>query len=147
MKRSNLLTILHWAFVERHGWFVNGLDPAGGAWNHSSSTVIFKQHANNAIHVLFEEKLTSGGFGFHHTAVLAATFESLVHADCVERLCTAYRMLDLSIDAQIGETEANGILKVYLVIYVQGTNYASAQASSTFTPLNSIGACTHCVCA
>ena len=89
--------VLHRLFVQRHGWFVNGLDTAGDAWNSSSPTGIFKQHADDNVHGLFEEKLTSSGFDLHHTAVLAATFECLVHADCVERLHTAYRMLGFSV--------------------------------------------------
>ena len=71
----------------------------------------FKQHADDNVHGLFtgQEKLTSSDFDLHHTVVLAATFECLVHVDCVERLHTAYRMLGFS------------------VMYVQGMSRSTVQ--------------------
>merc|ERR1719162_2751084 len=83
---------------------------------------------------LFEEKLTSSGFDLHHTAVLAATFESLVHADCVERLRTAYKLLGFSVDAQMSEKEANEIIKAYMVMYVEGMNHSTVTLAE-FRPI------------
>ena len=74
--------------------------------------------------LLKKKQLTIRCFYLHYSTVLAATLESLVHADCAERLCTAYRMFDFSVDARISKREANEVLKAYMVVYVQGTNYA-----------------------
>ena len=103
--------MLHRLVVLRHGWFVYGLDTTGDAWNISSPTGTSSSMQTILSTGLFtgQEKLTSSGFDLHHTAVLAAAFECLVHADCVERLRTAYRMLGFS------------------VMYVQGMNQSTVQ--------------------
>ena len=76
------------------------MDAIGDAWSSSSPTVIFKQHSNVDIHALVEDKLTTSGYDMHHTAALAATFENLVRANCVERFWMAYRMFGFSVHAQ-----------------------------------------------
>lgn len=117
--------LLHRLFVQRHGWFVNGLDPAGDAWNSSSPTEIFRQHAGEDVHNLFESKLSADGFDLHHVAVLAATFESLVHSDSVERLRGAYRVLGHSeSEGSLTDEEADKVVRAYMVMYVLGQDHS-----------------------
>ena len=52
------------------------------------------------------DSLTNSGFDLHHIAVLAATCESHAHADNIERLHTALKMLVFSVDAQRSESGA-----------------------------------------
>ena len=80
----------------------------------------FRQLADDDVNGLFKVSLMSSGFNLHLTAVLAPTCEGLVHTYCVERLRTAYRMLGLSVGAQMSQNEANVIIKAYIVMYVQG---------------------------
>merc|ERR1740121_3180343 len=87
---------LHRLFVDRHGWYVKGLEPGGAAWNASSPASIFEKHADVDVYNLFEERLGNHTFNLHHVAVLAATLESFVHTETVERLHAAYRLSDLS---------------------------------------------------
>merc|ERR1719230_2014928 len=74
--------LLHRLFVQRHGWFVNGLENAGETWNSSSPAQVFREHADG-VHDIFEDKLSSKGFTLHQIAVFAATLEALVHTDSV----------------------------------------------------------------
>ena len=72
---------------------MDDLATAGDACDCFSPTGIFKRHADDDVHGFLAEKLTSSGFVLHHTAVLAAAFESFARADFVERLRAAYRIL------------------------------------------------------
>merc|ERR1712048_1423260 len=87
--------VLHRLFVDRHGWYVKGLRPEGEAWNTSSPADIFIEHGGKDVHNLFIERLSSHTFNLHHTAVLAATLESFVHTEAIERLDVAYRLANL----------------------------------------------------
>ena len=71
--RDGVRYVLHRLFVQRHGWFVNGMVPAGDARNSSSPPGIFKQPSDEDVHGLFEKELTSSGLDFHHVGVLAET--------------------------------------------------------------------------
>ena len=71
--RDDVRYVLHRLFVQRHGWFVNGMGPAGDAWNSSSPTGILSQPSDEDVQGLFEEKLTSSGLDFHYADVLAET--------------------------------------------------------------------------
>ncbi|CAK0862346.1 unnamed protein product [Prorocentrum cordatum] len=123
---------MHRLFVQRHAWFVQGLDPAGESWNTSASTL----------------------------AVMGATFENLVHAEALGRLEHTYRvqaeisesLLVLNLDPRhelvvgknrgerIKETsggfervgdplsrdEALDVIQSYMAMYVLGMNFSSA---------------------
>jgi len=117
--------VLHRVFVQRHGWFVNGLDPAGNAWNSSSPAEILRTR-QDGVQDIFESRLTNGGFDLHHVAVLAATFESLVHQDSVERLRGAYRVLGLSeSEGSLSEQDAAKVIRAYMTMYVLGLDHAN----------------------
>jgi hypothetical protein len=114
--------VLHRVFVQRHGWFVNGLHAAGDAWNSSSPTAVFEQHAKNH-HSFFEEKLTREGFDLHHVAIFAAALEALVHGESEERLRAAYRLLGLSSDENMSDQDAKRVVKAYMLMYIHGSNH------------------------
>ena len=80
-------------FLQRHGWFVNGLDASGDAWDSSTPTGFFRQHADADAHGPLDGKLTSSRFDLHHIVVLAATFECLDHVDRIKRLVQPTRCL------------------------------------------------------
>jgi len=118
--------LLHRLFVQRHGWIVNGLDAAGDAWNSSSPTDIFKQHGGQQLHSFFQNKVDADGFDLHHIAVLAATFESLVHAENIERLRSAYRVLGYSeSEGVLTDEEADKVVRAYMIMYVLGHDHTS----------------------
>jgi len=110
--------LLHRLFVQRHGWFVIGLDNAGESWNSSSPTAVFQDHAEDH-HALFNDRLSSQGFGLHQVAVFAATLETLVHGESLERLKAAYRVLGLSPSETLSEEEAVQTIRAYMLIYNQ----------------------------
>jgi len=110
--------LLHRLFVQRHGWFVIGLDNGGDSWNSSSPAAVFQDHAEEH-HALFDEKLSRHGFALHQVAVFAAALETLVHSESLERLEAAYRVLGLSRSETLSEEEAVQAIRAYMLIYNQ----------------------------
>merc|ERR1719409_2561057 len=86
---------LHRVFVQRHGWSIKGLDPAGAAWNSSTATGILKDQVPSYIQSLFEQRLGGHGLGLHELAVFAATIEHLVHNEAIGRLGAALKLHNL----------------------------------------------------
>merc|ERR1719343_1848815 len=111
--------LLHRIFVQRHGWFILGLDSKGEAWNSSSPAQVFEtlnQHQH--IRSVFDDKLTGKGFDLHQVAVFAATLENLIHTESVERLQTSYRLLGLDTAENLSEQDVEKVVKTYMVIFV-----------------------------
>lgn len=119
--------MVHRYFVERHGWFVLGLDAAGDAWNSSSPAAIFKEHGEQ-VHTLFEDKLFDHkGFNLNQVAVFAATVESFIHSENLERLHAAYRFTGLSHrESTASEEMVTAVMETYMLLFVLGVNHSSA---------------------
>merc|ERR1719352_1977044 len=84
--------LLHRVFVQRHGWFIRALEPAGNslaAWNSSSPTSILEERVPTHVQELFEKRLGSRGLGLKEIAILASSLEHLVHVEALSRLRTA----------------------------------------------------------
>merc|ERR1719326_1590416 len=77
---------LHRLFVQRHGWFIKGLDAAGGHRNSTAGAGLLKEQVPAYVQDLFEKRLGGRGFGLHELGVLAATIEHLVHTEAMKRL-------------------------------------------------------------
>jgi len=130
--------LLHRLFVDRHGWFVRGLDSGGEAWNSSSPAEVFKNY-DGQVHGFFEERLSSNGFSLDEVAVLAATLESFVHAETVERLSSAFWLEDLS-EATRGTSEAQVLkaMDTYMLMYVLGLNHTNVSKTEVTANLEVI---------
>merc|ERR1719203_2547279 len=88
---------LHRYFVLKHGWYMLGLDPAGGAWNASVGmpSTIMKDRAPAYIQSLFEERQHSRGLGLHELAVFAAVLSDLVNREATGALHKVFSDLRL----------------------------------------------------
>jgi hypothetical protein len=92
LAHSTVRYALHRLFVQRHGWFINGLHDAGGYRNSTSSAGLLKEQVPAYVQELFEERLGGRGFGLHELGVLAATIEHLVHNEAVKRLGVTFKV-------------------------------------------------------
>jgi len=115
--------LLHRLFVQRHGWFVNGLDNGGEAWNSSSPTAVFAEHAADH-HGVFEDNLHKG-FGVHQVAVFAAALEALVHGESMSRLQAVYRVLGMTESETLTDQEGAEAIRAYMIMYISGANTSS----------------------
>jgi len=112
---------LHRLFVQRHGWFIKGLDAAGGHRGNSSADVgLLKAQVPAYIQDLFEQRLGGRGFGLHELGVLAATIEHLVHSEAVKRLGHAFKVHRYLPTSVMTTSEADSVLDTYMTSYILG---------------------------
>jgi hypothetical protein len=115
---STVRYALHRLFVERHGWYIKGLNPMGGHWNSSSPTGILKDRVPSYIQGLFEQHLGGKGFGLRELTVFAATIEHLVRDEAMTRLTLAYEAKGLPLDDYITDEEADDVLDAYMEMFL-----------------------------
>jgi len=118
--------LLHRVFVDRHGWFVEGLANRGESWNSSSPASFFAAHSGDEVEDVFEKRLGDRGLSLHETAVFAATLESLVHEETHERLKAAYSVLRVNADAEsTKEVQVERVIDTYMLMLVLGLNHTT----------------------
>jgi len=130
--------VLHRLFMEKHGWFVKGLEPAGEAFNSSSPTDILKDRVGEHVQGFFEDRLGAHGFGIHEIAVLAATLENLVHEEAVDRLSGAYTGAGLILEGKASDLEMDTAIDTYMAIYIMGKNHSLMTPAEIQFTLSSI---------
>eukprot|EP00928_Gymnodinium_smaydae_P021261 TRINITY_DN1827_c1_g2_i1.p1 TRINITY_DN1827_c1_g2~~TRINITY_DN1827_c1_g2_i1.p1 ORF type:complete len:580 (+),score=114.07 TRINITY_DN1827_c1_g2_i1:99-1742(+) len=95
--------VLHRLFSERHGWFVSGIELHGGVYNSSK----------------VGQALKSGGrFSLRQLARFAATLETLVHTENMERLGEAFDMVGFSRDRSRKDADVELVLEAYMMLFV-----------------------------
>jgi hypothetical protein len=113
---------LHRLFVERHGWFVRGIEAGGETWNSSSPSMVLEGRVPEHVQELFEKRLGGHGFSLHEMAVLAATLEHLVHNESIERLRDTYSALQMSLDVAASQEAVTEVIDAYMAVYIIGLN-------------------------
>merc|ERR1719160_2276258 len=88
---------LHRLFVQRHGWFIKGLDVAGGHRNTTSDAGLLKEHVPAYVQDLF-----------------------------VKRLGDAFRVHDYLPTSLMSESEADEVLDTYMTSYLLGEDLSNA---------------------
>merc|ERR1719210_2938505 len=86
---------LHGYFVQRHGWYVRGLSDVGEGFNATSQTGVLQDRVEEFVQGVFEQKLGAHGLNQREMALLAATFENLVHQETRDRLNSAIVALNV----------------------------------------------------
>jgi len=121
--------MLHRHVVQQYGWFIRGLEP-----NTGSDKAALEQGGNKTFQGLqewvptflqdFLEKLQGGrGINLRELAVLAATFEDLIHKEAVHRLGMTFHSLELPNTTLLDQPKLREALEVYLMIYMLGGNF------------------------
>merc|ERR1719461_787838 len=93
LESSTVRYALHRYFVQKHGWYVQGLSPAGSSLTNSSSAAIVSEMAPAYIQTLLEKQLRHAGMQLQDLAVFAATLSDLVHSEGVKHLHAVYEIL------------------------------------------------------
>jgi hypothetical protein len=130
--RATVRYALHRLFVQRHGWFINGLHAAGSHRNSTSSAGLLKEQVPAYVQELFEKRLGGRGFGLHELAVLAATIEHLVHNEAVSRLGDAFKLHNLLPTSIMNESEVDSVLDTYMTGYILGENLLNMTVEEAF---------------
>jgi len=126
---STVRYALHRLFVQRHGWFIKGLDAAGGHRNSSSGAGLLKEQVPAYIQDLFEQRLGGRGFGLHELGVLAATIEHLVHSEAIKRLGYAFKVHNYLPTSLMSASDADDVLDTYMTSYILGEDLSNMNYS------------------
>jgi len=113
---------LHRYFVQKHGWYMMGLDPAGGSRDASASSTIMKDRAPAYIQGLFEKHMHGRGLGLQELAVFAAVLADLVYKEASGELHKVFTTLDLPTVDQVPTHWAEMAVKVYLLRHFAGAD-------------------------
>jgi len=125
LDHSTVRYALHRLFVQRHGWYIKGLDNAGQSWNETSHANILKDHAADFVQSVFEHRLGDKGLNLHELAVLGATLEHLIHDESVERLEKAFALTNHDINSSMSFEEASEVTTTYMKLFILGDEIGS----------------------
>eukprot|EP00441_Pelagodinium_beii_P017986 CAMPEP_0197655300 /NCGR_PEP_ID=MMETSP1338-20131121/39375_1 /TAXON_ID=43686 ORGANISM="Pelagodinium beii, Strain RCC1491" /NCGR_SAMPLE_ID=MMETSP1338 /ASSEMBLY_ACC=CAM_ASM_000754 /LENGTH=567 /DNA_ID=CAMNT_0043230927 /DNA_START=119 /DNA_END=1822 /DNA_ORIENTATION=+ len=116
--------VMHRLFVQRHAMFIKGLEPGGGSWSdgNASASDLLQDRVPDVVQSLFEDRLQNRGLGMHELAVLAATYEHLIHDEAVKRLEASFAAHEQPLDSKLDEFRANDLIDTYMMIYILGKN-------------------------
>jgi len=120
--------LMHRFFVQGHGWYVKGIDPAGGAWNASSPIKALGDLVPAHVQALFEELLIARGFGLPELAVLAGTIEAAVRHEARELLRLAYDALLVPRNpgSWVTVEQADEIIDVHMSSFILGESLVAS---------------------
>ena len=113
---------LHRFCVERHAWHVNGFEPGARTESVSPAASILKDRVPSYLASMVEKQLEGQGFGLHHLAVLAASFEHLDDDDATGRLQSVFETHDLLLTGGINEGLVDAAIDTYMMVHIQGGN-------------------------
>lgn len=108
-------------FIERHGWSIEGLSPVDAERDATPMSSLSQWMPAYLVNSL-EQLLGTSGVTLREMAVLAATFEDLIHREASTRLEDVYELLKLPKDAVLHEKEAFDAIKLYMTMYTSGGN-------------------------
>lgn len=114
---------LHRFFVERHGWTIAGLEPAGDAADADKSPkgALMKWMPTYLVDAV-EKIMGTNGVDLRELAVLAAIFEDLIHKEAIGRLEELYDMLEYPVGERIDEHKSEKLVTAYMAMYTSGGN-------------------------
>jgi len=126
--------MLHRVFIQRHGWFIKALEPAGhGAWDSSSPMSILESRVPEHVQGMFEQRLGQQGLGLQEVAVLASSIEHLVHSESLARTRLAYAATNFSQEDALSQEEAMNVLEMYMSIMLTGYAHGGVESSAQNT--------------
>jgi len=126
---------LHRIFVQRHGWYIKGLEPDGDGWNNTSPAGVLKDRVSSYVEELFEERLGGRGFNLHDTAVLAATLEHIIHDESKSRLTKAYEAKQIAFSDELTRAQADAVLDEYMKLHLLSEETASKVSDRDMTQI------------
>lgn len=135
LAHSTVRYALHRLFVQRHGWYIKGLEHAGQSWNESSHATILKDQAADFVQSVFEHRLGDRGLGLHELSVLAATLEHLIHDETEDRLGAAYKITKRSTSTNMTFEQAAEVTYNYMKIFILGDELGKVTSNSRMSAI------------
>merc|ERR1740121_2364573 len=116
---------LHSYFVQRHAWYVRGLD--SNEKDANSPANILQDKVEDFVQAAFEQRMGSHGLDLKDLTVLAATYENLVHKELTERLDATFRIMNMTGQESFNVEKLDSVLDVYMMGYILNLNFTVIQ--------------------
>merc|ERR1740121_3137555 len=116
---------LHRYFAQTYGWFVVGLEPAGGCYNSSSPGSIMKDKVPAFIESLFEQRLQGHGLGLRDVAVFAATLLDLIEKESIDDLFAVYANEGVDPSTVLSDSQLDHVTHGYVLLYFHSFDTSS----------------------
>jgi hypothetical protein len=127
--------ILHRYFVQRHGWYVTGLEPQGESWNSTSPVNVLKNRVSDRLQAIFERNLGGQGFQLRDMAILAAMVEALVRDEAIQRLRAVYEFHRVESAAIVASFQVDRLLDTYMQAWIMGVDMTISDSRSQMQPI------------
>jgi hypothetical protein len=125
---------LHRFFLQRHGWYIKGLEPGFDSSNKGKSLT---EWVPSHVQDLIERRMGVRGFDLGELAVFAATLEDLVHSEAIQRLDGILQVRGHSQSTIISSSEVESILDDFTMIYLEGGKVSFNSVEDTDRQANS----------
>ncbi|CAK0854699.1 unnamed protein product [Prorocentrum cordatum] len=117
---------LHRLFVQRHGWYIKGLDPNGPAPSPNGTVDNVSQDWLPAyLQAGLEARSDERGAGLHDLAALAAALEDLVQKEAVDRLRLAYEVLQLDPAGSLERGQAEDVMFTAFLSFLVANKFSA----------------------
>merc|ERR1719149_224237 len=117
---------LHRLFVQRHGWYIKGLDPNGPAPSPNGTIDNVSQDWLPAyLQASLEARSGERGAMLHELAALAAALEDLVQKEAVDRLHLTYKVLQLDTEGSIERKHAEDVMFTAFLSYLVANKFSA----------------------
>mmetsp|Transcript_113200 Transcript_113200/g.252531 ORF Transcript_113200/g.252531 Transcript_113200/m.252531 type:complete len:629 (-) Transcript_113200:117-2003(-) len=117
--------VLHRLFVQRHGWFIRGLEPNNETWHSEVQPKTVKEWVPDYLQGLLEARLGERGTDLHELAALAAALEDLITKEARGRLETAYRLHGVPVTGTASVDQVDDIIGSFYVSYLLSGNFSA----------------------
>eukprot|EP00405_Crypthecodinium_cohnii_P022088 CAMPEP_0206483836 /NCGR_PEP_ID=MMETSP0324_2-20121206/39651_1 /ASSEMBLY_ACC=CAM_ASM_000836 /TAXON_ID=2866 /ORGANISM="Crypthecodinium cohnii, Strain Seligo" /LENGTH=630 /DNA_ID=CAMNT_0053961939 /DNA_START=88 /DNA_END=1980 /DNA_ORIENTATION=+ len=119
---------LHRMFIQRHGWFIKGLEPGSERSRSRPDTEeeTDSEWVPSYLQTVLESRVGEEGASLHDLSALAAVLEDLVDSEARGRLAAAYDILDLPKDKSVEVKEVKEAVKAYYVSFLLSGNFSAS---------------------
>jgi len=123
--------MLHRFFVQKHSWFIRGLEPGNASALAAVTEAVTGQKQTTGmldwvpsyLQKFVEEMHDGRGLNLRELAVLAATLEDLIHKESNQRLEMTFTALELPFSTMLNQQQMRSALEVYMMIYQKGGSF------------------------
>jgi len=120
--------MLHRFFVQKHGWFIRGLEPGNisaldAVSGANKSLQSLQEWVPSYLQKFIEEIHGGRGLSLRELSVLAATLEDLIHKESNQRLEMTFNAIELPLMTALSQDQMHQALEVYMMIYMMGGNF------------------------
>jgi len=108
---------LHRYFVQKHGWYMKGLEAPQKQANFTGTSGIMKDKVPEYVQGLLEEQVKEG-WRLRELAICSSALNELVQKEVVQDLEFVYDMLSFAKDGPLDDAQVHDVMDAYLAQYI-----------------------------